>query len=884
MADTIPPVLIELQLETAKIAAQMQQLQGNFSEFGKTVEKQSGFLSQFKATAAGMFAGNAVFTGLNMLKGAFGAAIQDAQQYEVLLNKTKAVIASTGNVASISVKGLQDQASALEKISAIDENVILNGENVIATFTNIRNVAGAGNDVFDQTTKAALDLSAALGQDMQSSAIQLGKALNDPIKGVSALQRVGVTFTAAQKEQIKALVDSGKTLEAQKVILAEVNREFGGAAKAAGDTFAGALFRAKDKAADFARDLITNLQPVLLNIGKAIGDLYNKFLAPFFRLLSNNKEVVLAFAAAIVIGYTAVKVYNAILIVSKAIQTAWTVATTIMKGAQLASIASTNGMAASMLVLNAAMRNNPIGLIVTALAALAAGFVYAWNHSETFRKVVIAVGKAGVIAFGYLIEWVGKLVTAIIKLETGPLRLLLKGMAAIGIGPAKDALKAIEGGIDKVGKFFDDASKKVKDYSKNLDGLANKKIKLPSFGGGATGTETAETGIATAPDDGPSAAATKAAAAAAKKRLAELQKYQKQIGDINQQIAQVQADAAEKRAKIDADYTEQVNKINKDFEEKRLAIQADYAKKAIDLEKKAAEQRASIIQKSKDMLISAFQNATKVDLAGLFKDSDQTGEGLLQKLKDKLTAVKKLQENASKLAAQGFSQSFIQEVIAQGPDAGNAMSDAILAATPEAITQMKNLYTGITDISDTGMVGLADSLNAGLGLATKALKDEMTQVSVDLATALNENQTALNEALASNQKELQDTLIQAQQSYQNAIRELNAQTQKELNSLIAKMQEVIALMAALGALSGGGAAAGSTATPKATKKNTSNVVENFNAGSFRLGEAKSMQEYNLYLTANTNASASDINNTIMGGIKYGQTITAGTGFSYSRDR
>src|SRR5262245_66611796 len=78
-------------------------------------------------------------------------------------------------------------------------------------------------------------MSAALGQDGKASAIQLGKALNDPIKGVTALQRVGVSFTKSQKNQIKALVESGNTLGAQKVILRELGKEFGGAAKAATD-------------------------------------------------------------------------------------------------------------------------------------------------------------------------------------------------------------------------------------------------------------------------------------------------------------------------------------------------------------------------------------------------------------------------------------------------------------------------------------------------------------------------------------------------------------------------------------------------------------------------------------------------------------------------
>src|SRR5258708_1908746 len=61
---------------------------------------------------------------------------------------------------------------------------------------------------------------------------QLVKALNDPIHGVTSLMRVGVTFTAQQKEQIKTLVDTGHTMDAQKVILAELTKEFGGSAAA----------------------------------------------------------------------------------------------------------------------------------------------------------------------------------------------------------------------------------------------------------------------------------------------------------------------------------------------------------------------------------------------------------------------------------------------------------------------------------------------------------------------------------------------------------------------------------------------------------------------------------------------------------------------------
>jgi phage-related minor tail protein len=109
--------------------------------------------------------------------------------------------------------------------------LIINSQNVLLTFTKVRNEAGKGNDIFTQGTKAALNLSTALGTDLQASTIQVGKALNDPIKGVTALQRVGVSFTAAQKDQIAAMVKSGDTMGAQKLILGELSTEFGGAAQ-----------------------------------------------------------------------------------------------------------------------------------------------------------------------------------------------------------------------------------------------------------------------------------------------------------------------------------------------------------------------------------------------------------------------------------------------------------------------------------------------------------------------------------------------------------------------------------------------------------------------------------------------------------------------------
>jgi phage-related protein len=178
--------------------------------------------------------------------------------------QTRAVLKSTEGVAGVTTKSVRDLANAIGDYSGIDDVAIQAGENMLLTFKNVRNEAGRGNDVFTQSTKVLADMSTALGTDMSQSAIGLGKALNDPIKGVTALQRVGVTFNDAQKKTIETMVKSGNVIGAQKVILAELRGEFGGSAKAAGQTLSGQINILKDNFSDMGVAILQRLLPVLL--------------------------------------------------------------------------------------------------------------------------------------------------------------------------------------------------------------------------------------------------------------------------------------------------------------------------------------------------------------------------------------------------------------------------------------------------------------------------------------------------------------------------------------------------------------------------------------------------------------------------------------------
>jgi hypothetical protein len=146
--------------------------------------------------------------------------------------QTGAVLKSTGHAAGVSQKQVEGLAESIMRKTGIDDEAILEGQNLLLTFKDIKNEAGAGNDIFNQATKVMVDMSAAMGKDAAGSAIQLGKALNDPVKGISALQKVGVSFSDQQKEQIEQWVEEGDTLKAQKAILKELTSEFGGSAAA----------------------------------------------------------------------------------------------------------------------------------------------------------------------------------------------------------------------------------------------------------------------------------------------------------------------------------------------------------------------------------------------------------------------------------------------------------------------------------------------------------------------------------------------------------------------------------------------------------------------------------------------------------------------------
>lgn len=160
-----------------------------------------------------------------------------------------ATIKSTGSAAGVTAKEMREYAGSLQGLTTFGDEAIIGAESLLLTFTNI------GGPVIKQATATVLDMSQALGQDLKSSSVQLGKALNDPILGITALSRVGVSFTEQQKEMIKSMVEMGDVTGAQQIILAELGKEFGGSAAAAVDTFDGKVTQLSNTFGDFQEEI-----------------------------------------------------------------------------------------------------------------------------------------------------------------------------------------------------------------------------------------------------------------------------------------------------------------------------------------------------------------------------------------------------------------------------------------------------------------------------------------------------------------------------------------------------------------------------------------------------------------------------------------------------
>jgi len=200
-----------------------------------------------------------------------GKAMKAFEDFDRAMLQVRTTISTTGATAGITSHQIKNLAKELQETANISDTVTAKASAMMLTFTKI------SGDVFIRAIKSASDLSIAFDQDMKSSVIQLGKALNSPKEGLTALRRIGISFSEEQKKLINNFLEMNDLASAQAVILDELEVEFGKVSTAMAKTDVGAWTSAWNTWVDVGKNTgeafatITKPLAILTNwIGKGL--------------------------------------------------------------------------------------------------------------------------------------------------------------------------------------------------------------------------------------------------------------------------------------------------------------------------------------------------------------------------------------------------------------------------------------------------------------------------------------------------------------------------------------------------------------------------------------------------------------------------------------
>ena len=259
----------------------------------------------------------------------------------------------------------------------------------------------------------------------------------------------------------------------------------------------------------------------------------------------------------------------------------------------------------------------------------------------------------------------------------------------------------------------------------------------------------------------------------------------KEIDSLQKERAKVLADANKEEAKLTKDHLANLAEIRKDYDIKVAQAQKDAAKRTAD-----------IVRQSVDQLRGIYRSATQKSIGDIF--SGLTFEGkylkggtttaLINALGLQLNKANTLADDAAKLSGLGFTQTFIEQVVAQGPDVGHKLAQTIINSTPESVKQLQEYWLALEKQSQHGVDSVAEKLNSGMTLATEELTAQLAQVSKDL-----------NDQLAVYASELTEATAKAVATYNEQLKQIRDETAATIAQIDA---QISALYSKIGAMRG----------------------------------------------------------------------------------
>ena len=516
--------------ESAAVVDVLARVRANTSGFTKGMNDAQKSLNKLSTSSVvkGTIIGNVLFQAASkaargfgtLLVGAYRDSVNGAREEASMQMRLERLLLNTAGATREQVQLLHQHAEALEQSTVVSKGNIAVVQSQLATFD-------LHGSTIAQLTPAILDYvvaekgATASSDQFKSMTNGLASALNGQF---GALARTGFVLSEYDKQMIKTGTENERAAAIVR-ILGTTYRDFAsinGAAATASVRLGKAIEKLKG---DFGKAILPVVQrfqstiadkviPVFQRLQErfADGKAIEKLVQFFQKLLGNLRDfggaiitvlepaftgLLLPAIKIVVAGIISfIKVLGAVgrfikknitffqvlvgVIAAVAIGTAaYLIQVKLLNAALLLKGKIVKNVTRAFKVLNAVMRLNPIGFIIGAVAALATGFVILWNRSDNFRKMVINLGKVGLLVFGGIIRVVGQFAEALAFIVTGPARALLEVMALFSPAAA-DARDKLKNMTDGVGEFFDGMAKKVEDSGKALDKFATKKVKAPT--------------------------------------------------------------------------------------------------------------------------------------------------------------------------------------------------------------------------------------------------------------------------------------------------------------------------------------------------------------------------------------------------------------------
>jgi len=261
-------------------------------------------------------------------------------------------------------------------------------------------------------------------------------------------------------------------------------------------------------------------------------------------------------------------------------------------------------------------------------------------------------------------------------------------------------------------------------------------------------------------------------------------------------------DLQKQRAKVTEDANKEETKLTKDHLADLAEIRKDYDSKVAQAQKDAGKRTAEIVKQSVDQLRNIYRSATQKSIGDIF--SGLTFEGkylkggtttaLINALGLQLNKANTLADDAAKLSGLGFTQTFIEQVVAQGPDVGHKLAQTIINSTPESVKQLQEYWLALEKQSQHGVDSVAEKLNSTMVLATEELTAQLAQVGKDLNDQLAVYATELTAATAKAVATYNEQLKQIRDETAATIAQIDAQI-SALYSKIAQMRAALAALA-----------------------------------------------------------------------------------------